>query len=168
MLTVSPGRLQRRSIPDGPSPPLSLLEVGERVLDQSHPKALLHSLAGHSGAHPAPLERVEIGCEVGAHVRAVRPSVRTAAHAVRQVKDHLSPAGGRGDPLDGQGALRQAHRVAEPVVERVGELPVQLRAHQPVPLAGRVRFRGAFLHPWTERVRRVPQAGVRMAVRCKL
>lgn len=166
MLTVSPRRLQRGRVSDGTSPPLSLLEVGERVLDQRDPKALLHSLSGHSGAHPAPLERVEIGCEVGADVRAVRPSVRPAAHTVAQVIDHLSPAGWRGDPLDGQGALRQAHRVPDPVVERVGELPVQ-HAHDPVPLAGWVRFRGVFLHPG-RRMRRVPQAGVRMAVRSRL
>ncbi|CAB1447522.1 unnamed protein product [Pleuronectes platessa] len=130
LLTVSPGRLQPGRIPDGTSPPLRLLEVGERVLDHCDPKALLHPLPGHSGAHPAPLERVETGGEVGADVRAVRPSVRPAPGAVAQVKNHLSPAGRRGDPLDGQGALRQAHRVPEPVVERVRELPVQ-RARGP-------------------------------------
>ncbi|KAF3846640.1 hypothetical protein F7725_003718 [Dissostichus mawsoni] len=57
LLTFSPGSLQHGGISDGPSPPLRLLEVSERVLDQRHPKALLHSLPGHSGAHPAPLER---------------------------------------------------------------------------------------------------------------
>ena len=146
MLTVSPGRLQRGRVSDGSRPPLSLLEVGERVLDQRDPKALLHSLPGHPGAHPAPLERVEIGGEVGADVRAVRPSVRPAADTVRQVKNHLRPVGWRRDPLDGQGALRQAHRVPDPVVERVAELPVK-HAQDPVPLAGWVRFRGVFLHP---------------------
>lgn len=168
MLTISPGRLQRGRVPDGPSPPLRLPQVGERVLDERHPKALLHPLAGHPRAHPAPLERVEVGGEVGAHVGAVRPSVRPAAHAVRQAEHCLGPAGRRGDPLDGERALRQAHRVAEPVVERVGELPVQ-RAHQPVPLAGRSRFRGAFLHPWTGRVVDASRRPVvRMAVRCEL
>lgn len=93
VLTVSPGRLQHRGISDGPSPPLSLLEVGERVLDQRHPKALLHSLPGQPGAHPAPLERVEISCEVRADVSAVWPSVRPAADTVCQVKNHLCPAG---------------------------------------------------------------------------
>lgn len=166
LLTVSPGRLARRSISDGMSPPLSLLEVGERVLDQCDPKALLHSVPGHSGAHPAPLERVEIGCKVSADVRAVRPSVRPTADTVGQVKNHLSPAGWRGDSLNGQGALRQAHRVADPVVEHVGELPVQ-HAHEPIPLAGWVRITGVFLHPG-RRVRRVPEAGERMAVRCTL
>lgn len=166
LLTISPGCLQHRSISDGMSPPLSLLEVCERVLDQRDPKALLHSLAGHPGAHPAPLERVETGSEVGADVSAVRASVRPAADTVRQVKNHLSPAGWRGDPLDGQGALRQAHRVPDLVVERVGELPVQ-HAHDPVPLAGWVRSRGVFLHPG-RRVRRVPQASVRTAERCRL
>lgn len=157
MLTVSPGRLQHGGVPDGTSPPLSLLEVGQRVLDRGHPKALLHSLAGQPGAHPAPLERVEIGGEVRADVRAVRPSVRAAADAVRQVKNHLGPAGWGADPLDGQGAFRQTHRVPDAVVERVGELPVQ-HAHQPVPLAGWVRTGGAFLHPG-RRVGRVPEAG---------
>lgn len=166
VLTVSPGRTQHRGISDGTSPPLSLLEVGERVLDQRDPKALLHSLPGHSGAHPAPLEWVEIGCKVGSDVRAVRPSVSPAADTVGQVKNHLSPAGWWGDLLDGQSALRQAHRVPDPVVEHVGELSVQ-HAHDPVPLAGWVRFRGVFLHPG-RRERRVPQAGVRMAVRCRL
>lgn len=166
MLTISPGRLQRGRVPDGPSPPLRLPQVGERVLDERHPKALLHPLAGHPGAHPAPLERVEVGGEVGARVGAVRPSVRPAAHAVRQAEHRLGPAGRRGDSLDGERALRQAHRVAEPVVERVGELPVQ-RAHQPVPLAGRSRFRGAFLHPWTGRVFDASRRPVvRMAGRC--
>lgn len=93
VLTVSPWRLQHGGISDGTSPPLSLLEVGVRVLDQRDPKALLHSLPGHSGAHPAPLERVEISCKVGTDVRAVRPSVRPAADTVGQVKNHLSPAG---------------------------------------------------------------------------
>lgn len=93
VLTVSPGRLQHGGVSDGTSPPLSLLEVGERVLDQRDPKALLHSLPGHPGAHPAPLERVEIGCKVGADVRAIRPSVRPAADTVGQVKNHLRPAG---------------------------------------------------------------------------
>lgn len=93
VLTVSPGRLQHRGISDGPSPPLSLLEVGERVLDQRHAKALLHSLPGHSGAHPAPLERVEKGCEVGADVRVVRPSVCPATDTVCHFKNYLRPAG---------------------------------------------------------------------------
>lgn len=166
MLTISPGRLQHGRLPDGTSPPLSLLEVCERVLDQRHPKALLHSLPGHSGAHPAPLKGVEIGCKVSANIRAVGPSVRAAADTVSQVKNHLRPAGGRGDPLDGQGSLRQAHRVPDPVVERVCEHPVK-HAHDPVPVAGRVWCRGVFLHPG-RRVRRVPQAGVRMVERCSL
>lgn len=150
VLTVSAGRLQRGRLSDGPGPPLRLLEVGERVLDQRDPKALLHPLPGHSGAHPAPPERVEIGCEVGADVRAVRAPVRPAARAVRQVESHRGPAGRRADPPDGQGAPRQAHRVPDPVVERVRELPVQQRARRPVPLAGRVRSRGVCLHPGAE------------------
>lgn len=150
VLTVSAGRLQRGRLSDGPGPPLRLLEVGERVLDQRDPKALLHPLPGHSGAHPAPPERVEIGCEVGADVRAARAPVRPAARAVRQVESHRGPAGRRADPPDGQGAPRQAHRVPDPVVERVRELPVQQRARRPVPLAGRVRSRGVCLHPGAE------------------
>lgn len=92
-LTVSPGRLQRRCLSDGSSPHLRLPQVRDRVLDQRNPKALLHSLPGHPGAHPPPLERVEIGGEVGPGVRAVRPSERPAAHTVRQVKHYLRPAG---------------------------------------------------------------------------
>lgn len=137
-LTVSPRSLQHRGISDGMSPSFSLPEVDERVLRQSDPKALLHPLPGHSGAHPAPLERVEISREVSVDVRAVRPFIRPTADAVAQVKHHLRPVGRRGDPLDGQGALRQAHRVAHPVVESVGELSVQ-HAREPVALPGWVR-----------------------------
>lgn len=145
-LTFSPGRQQGRSISDGPSPPLSLLVVGDGVLDQRHTKALLHSLTGHSGAHPSPLEWVEISCKVGSDVRAVRPSVRTTADTVCQVKNYLSPTGWWGDPLDGQRALRQTDCVSDPVVLRVAELPVQ-HAQHPVPQAGWVWFRGVSLHP---------------------
>lgn len=154
--TVASRDLLAGRVPDGARPPLSLPQVSEGVPHQLHAEALLHLLARRARAHPPAAERVEIGDEVrGDAEPAVRVPlpVGAAAHAVRQAEHRLGVARRRGDLLDGQGALRQAHRVPDPLVQRVGELPVQ-RPHEAVPeSAARLPGHLLALHP------AVPESG---------
>lgn len=113
-LTVSMLLLPGRALPDSASPLLRLLQVRVRVLQRGEPKALLHSLPREPRAHPPAFERVEVRRKVPRRVRLVLLSVRPAADAVPEAQHHLAAPGRcRGEPLDDELPLGQAHRTPD-------------------------------------------------------
>lgn len=124
--TVPQVLLPGRTLPDGASPLLRLLQVGARVLESREAKALLHPLSRRPGAHPAPPERVKVGRQVGCRVRPVVPAERPAPHAVFQAEHQLVPADRcRAEPQDDELRLGEADGEADFSVGRGRELPVE-------------------------------------------
>lgn len=125
-LTVSMVLKPIRALPDGASPLLRLVEVGSRVLERGETEALFHSLPREPRAYPTPLKRVEIGGQVSRRVRVIIFPVRPASDAVLQAEDHSVPARRyRGEPLDDELPVSQAHGAPDLLVTSGREFPVQ-------------------------------------------
>lgn len=141
--TVPQVLLPGRTLPDGASPLLRLLQVGAGILESREAKALLHSLSRRSGAHPAPPQRVKVGRQVGCRVPLVVLAKRPAPNTVLQAEHTLVPADRcRAEPLDDELPLGQADGETDFSVTRGRELPIERNG-----AGAAARFASSLVHP---------------------